>query len=147
MASAFGPFKRTAKTMFQPTSEAMKGFTKMGDSYGATNLDDVPAFHDVSEVPTRRPPTNKVFKVATKNVRTQQDQVCSKEFSALMSCVAMDEKGTTCADCYESLKACLGSTGANSEVSGLTSKKYHIERVYGGFGSQTRQRRGKGQKS
>ena len=82
-------------------------------------------------------------------VKYVEPMVRAKEGSDVneLSCVAMDEKGTTCADCYESLKACLGSTGANSEVSGLTSKKYHIERVYGGFGSQTRQRRGKGQKS
>jgi hypothetical protein len=146
MASAFGPFKRTAKTMFQPTSEAMKGFTGRSGSFSGNSGDEFPACHDVSKVPAHRPPTKKVFKVATE-MRKRQDGDCALEFSEVMSCIGQDGPGNNCEDCYEALKACLGSSGAGVDTSGLISKKYHIERVYGGFGNKTRQRRGKGQKS
>jgi len=139
-----GPFKKTARTLFQPSLFRMKKFQTMWDDNS-----EHPPYHDVSKIPTRRPPTSKVFKVATKNVREQQGDDCSQEFAQLMKCVNASA-GTTgqCDDLYEALKACQKGldAGSSKNKKGLNSKKYHVERVYNQFGEQTRQRKGKGQK-
>ena len=109
----------------------------------------LPAFHDVSRAPTRRPPTNKVFKVAIKKMREQEDGMCAKEFAALVNCVSQSSnEGTThCDEYYKAMKACKkGAALDKAKRGGTPSSKYHVERVYAEFGSQTRKKKGKGQK-
>jgi hypothetical protein len=154
MSYTFGPFKRTAQTLFKPTLTAQAGFGR--GSIGGDKLtgdehppyyDVTPPYHDVSTAPTRRPPTSTVFKRAAKDAQERKQGECAQQFQGLMNCIGIDGSGKGCANQYAELKICMDQAKLESGgASSLSSKKYHIERVYGGLGSKTRQRRGKGQK-
>ena len=139
MSRTFAPFKRTAASLFQPTASRMKHFQTWDSN-------KIPAYHDVSEVPSLRPPTAKVFKAAMKNVRFEVDNDCSSEFNNLMKCVGNDGKGQDCDDLYKALQVCLTAKAKTSKMKGKDSRKYHIERVYRQLGPQTKVKKGKGSK-
>ena len=49
-----------------------------------------------------------------------------------------------CADQYATLNTCLSSAGESTAQLGLKSKKFHIDRVYGGLGKKSRIKKGAG---
>ena len=148
--------KRTATTMFRPTLQNFQQFPFAGGNQGKDNRKKdpnmVPAYHDVRQVPTRRPPTDKVFKTAAKQAQGGfgQDEQCGMEFNKLMTCLSTNDKlsnpagAKVCADQYATLNTCLRSAGESTAQLGLKSKKFHIDRVYGGLGKKSRIKKGAG---